>query len=298
MKERKLQNYFKAFLELATAFFLSNKLIWDLVNLSARRNFNKRKVLFSNYETSLLEELSTNGFIKEKIDFFDEKILKKIQSFSSSLRPKDSDIKSFLKYKLGGNYGNSNQKFDSLNPLLEFSLNEKLVNLINEYFKMDARLCYLEINETVLSEEINTSNKIKSQNYHKDPGIDKCIKVFIYLNDVDENSGPFVYIKKTHDKFKNYFPQKRYGAGGFYPSNKKINKFINKDLVTNICGAAGTIIIADTTGLHCGGDSYNKKREMATLVYYPPGDLKKSKIKINFNGLKETFPTSSYLLKI
>ena len=73
-------------------------------------------------------------------------------------------------------------------------------------------------------------------------------------------------------------------------------KLINKGCIIPICGKAGTLIFADTTGLHCGGNSIDGTRKMATLVYYPPGDLKKSKIKCRIKGLDTLFPVSKYLI--
>jgi hypothetical protein len=158
---------------------------------------------------------------------------------------------------------------------------------------MLSRLCYLEINETLIS---SPESAEMSQNFHRDPGIEKCIKIFIYLNDVEDGSGPFVYVKNSHKNKENLFNAKRFGAGGIYPENKAFNESVDKQDISPICGKAGTVIIADTTGLHCGGKSIISKRKMATMVYYPPGDLKKSKIICSVPDYKLTFPDASYLL--
>jgi hypothetical protein len=278
-------------------FILHHDFVWKKVNQTAISSFNKREISLSKQEDDILYKLDSEGFAVLNLDFFEENMLERIQSFSSNLSSNDSDIKSFLKYKLGGDYGNSRQKFDSINPLLEIALNHKLINLIDSYFKMASKLCYLEINETILPDDESSKLDLeKSQKYHKDPGINKCVKVFIYLTDVDKHSGPFTYIKKSHKEFMEYFPQKYFGAGGLYPDSQLIDQIIDKDLITPIYGKAGTLIIADTTGLHCGGNSLSKIREMATMVYYPPGDIRKSKIDPNFNGLEEMFPASIHLL--
>ena len=90
--------------------------------------------------------------------------------------------------------------------------------------------------------------------------------------------------------------QKRFGAGGVYPKDLDFEKLINKNDIVPICGKAGTVIIADTTGLHCGGNSIKKTRQMATIGYYPPGDLKKSKVDINIINFDHLFPNLNYLI--
>lgn len=289
---KKFINYLYAFVELILAFTLSRKIIWRLVNYRAIKEYENTKKELSNEQLKILEDIKKNGFAVTNLDFFNDKALEEIKLFQETLDPVDSDIKSFLTYYLGGEYDNKMQHFERSNPLLEFSLNEKLVSIINSYFLMLSRLIYLEINETILSSSITTT---RSQNFHKDPGVDKCIKVFIYLNDVETNSGPFTYVKESHLKGKKLFKAKRYGAGGIYPDKNSFEKIIDQNQIIPICGRAGTVIIADTTGLHCGGNSIDKIRKMATIVYYPPGDLKKSKINCNIPNLRSSFPASSYL---
>ena len=290
---KKLVSYFLALIELPRAFFLSRRFIWNSINHSAIKGFKESKPKLSIEEEAIVKKLPS--LIKKKdLDFFHSKILEKIQLFHQTLRPVDSDVKTFLKYYLGGDFRNSRQKFTKLNPLLEFSFNEKLATIVNSYFKMLSKLCYLEINETIIS---NANKNLKSQKFHRDPGIDKCIKVFVYLNDVDKYSGPFTYVKRSHSKDSNTsIRAKRFGAGGIYPDEEIFKRTVDKDLVIPIYGKAGTVIIADTTGLHCGGNSIKKTRKMATIVFYPPGDLIKSKIDCTVPQIEKLFPVSSYLL--
>jgi hypothetical protein len=293
MKTRLILNYFFAFQELIIAFFLSKKMIWNLVNASAINAFNISPPILSRNESDILEDIKVDGYSVTDINIFDSGALENIQSYQQNLNPSSSNVKTFLTYFLGGNFGDSIQYFDEINPLLELSLNERLVSIVNSYFKMQSSLCYLELNETHLS---NNSNPQKSQNFHKDPGINKCIKVFLYLNDVEMETGPFTYVRSSHRGKKGILKQKRYGAGGVYPKKNILRKLVNHEDIIPICGKAGTLILADTTGLHCGGNSLSGSRKMATLVYYPPGDLKKSKIHCKIKNLNSSFPASKYLL--
>lgn len=293
MKTHILLNYLVKLKEFIIAFFLSKNIIWNLVNRSAIKNFQASQLNLSDDENNILRDIEKNGYAITDISFFDGCNLESIQRYQESLEPATSSVKSFLTYFLGGDYGNSTQCFDELNPLLELSFNERLVAIINSYFKMQSRLCYLEINETSLS---NKTSLEKSQNFHKDPGVKKCIKVFLYLNDVKIETGPFTYIKGSHKGKDSLLRQKRFGAGGIYPKKNIFQKLINEDCIIPICGKAGTLIFADTTGLHCGGNSIDGTRKMATLVYYPPGDLKKSRVKCRIKGLDSLYSASKYLI--
>lgn len=285
--------YFRATIQLLLGFLLSKKSIWNLVNRNAIKGYYNTPNDLSNEQNRILDDLKINGIAITNLDFFRQNALVDINYYLDSLEPKKSDVKNFLTYYLGGEYRSKIQEFSETNPLLEFSFNSKLVSIINSYFGMLSRLCYLELNETILS----SSEPLQmSQNFHRDPGIQKCIKVFIYLNDVGIDSGPFVYLKKSHLNRENSFNSKRYGAGGIYPEKVAFEKSIDVQNITPICGSAGTVIIADTTGFHCGGNSITSTRKMATIVYYPPGDLKKSKIKCTIPDYKKIYETSSYLL--
>ena len=78
--------------------------------------------------------------------------------------------------------------------------------------------------------------------------------------------------------------------GGVYPDDADIRKIFEPKDIYEVLGDAGTVIIADTTGIHKGGLSVNRAREMTTSVFYPPADYHKSKIKIGhgFDQLKKS----------
>ena len=288
-----IRNYLKALIEFGLSFFISRDLIWNFINRKSIQNFKNSSIKLSHSDKIIIREIEKVGFAKMDLEYFGTDILMELNKYIKTLRPLNSNIKSFLIYYLGGMFKSEKQVFNKSNPLLELALNQKLIALVNNYFKMEASLTYLEINKTVISKDMKAQ---MSQRFHKDPGIKKCIKIFIYLNDVDVNNGPFTYVKYSHKMRDKELRQKRFGAGGIYPKEKDLKKIINKKNIIPIVGKAGTVIIADTTGLHCGGNSIKKTREMATIVYYPPGDLKKSKIHINFRGLEKIFSSITHLI--
>ena len=290
---KQLIKYIKIFPELIISFLISREWVWKKINKSAIASFQASPPQLNEFEKKILNDIENDGFAVLNLKQFGEDFLTRLVAYKNELSPHDSNTKTFLLYYLGGMYDNAKQVFNKSNPLLELSLNYRLVKIINSYFKMDSRLTYLEINQTL----VNPKEKAQfSQKFHKDPGIKKCLKVFVYLNDVTLDNGPFTYVKFSHKTKVDKFKQKRFGAGGIYPKQDDFENNIYKKDIIPIIGKAGTLIIADTTGLHCGGNSIKKSREMATMVYYPPGDLKKSKININIPGFDKLFPTIKYLI--
>lgn len=125
--------------------------------------------------------------------------------------------------------------------------------------------------------ELRDNTKINFQQgdiYHFDDWRMR-FKYFLYLTDVDENNAPFVYVKRTHKDFywkrKKNFEYERDGMSGAYghyhPQEiRALKKIISFD--EHICtGKAGTLIIADFRGLHCGTPLKDGRRILLNSTY-------------------------------
>ena len=110
---------------------------------------------------------------------------------------------------------------------------------------------------------INPGAPYGNQNYHMDRNSRKFLKFFIYLNDVGPAGGPFKYIlgshkQDTNPKWKNeeynwpkHFIEEEYGRERVYVAT----------------GSVGDLIVADTTGFHCGDPPRRRERIMLTFNY-------------------------------
>ena len=278
---------------LLLGLFLNIPFVWKFFNIKGVQKYHRYYEAKSGKEEEILSELLTEGIVAFNISDISNTTLTDLQKWMES--KKNATITgthkdSFLKYYLGGKYLTEEQFFEVSNPLIDFSLSDKLLGVVNSYFSMFARLIYLECNETIVLEK--SDNLTLSQKFHRDPGIRGCLKVFVYLTDVGEGDGAFTYIRNTHTygKFCNFFKQRFFGVGGVYPDDADIRKIFEPKDIYEVLGDAGTVIIADTTGIHKGGLSVNRAREMTTSVFYPPADYHKSKIKIGpgFDQLKKS----------
>lgn len=98
-----------------------------------------------------------------------------------------------------------------------------------------------------------------AQLYHRDFDDIRFIKLFVYLTDVDENSGPHVYIKNTVNANKFRRPTRL--------SDEKIAKNFPLEDKVVFCGKKGTVFLEDTFGLHKGQLPYEKKRLILQVEY-------------------------------
>lgn len=92
--------------------------------------------------------------------------------------------------------------------------------------------------------------------WHRDSPVTHQFKAVCYLNDVDEQNGPFQYIKGSHRKdnvIRNYF-NKVFKPGQYRFTENEISNYLakNNKKVDSITGNAGTLVYADTKGIHRG----------------------------------------------
>lgn len=88
------------------------------------------------------------------------------------------------------------------------------------------------------------SASFNAQAFHSDRERLAFIKFFVYLTDIDLTTGPHVYAKGTHKKRPLALRGDRR-----YSDSELAEKGIE---IEPICGPAGTIVIANTQGLHKG----------------------------------------------
>jgi hypothetical protein len=160
-------------------------------------------------------------------------------------------------------------------PLLRLALDRKLLEIIAAYFGMWPRLHAIGawLNFPTVNEAKN------AQLWHRDPEDLKLIKVFIYLNDVSMENGPFCYIPKSHP----------FSSGaGMVPFHKDDKRILDDEMITvfpkeswlECTGPANTMIIADTVGFHRGGKVNNGTRLLITFTYTSGKPLVKRELHV------------------
>jgi len=105
-----------------------------------------------------------------------------------------------------------------------------------------------------------------SQLWHRDPEDLRQIKVFIYLDAVDDCCGPFSYIPATH-AFGENVPRAATLAGCKRVPDQLMEAVFARDSWRVCTGPAHTMILADTIGLHRGGKPSAGRRIVVTFTY-------------------------------
>lgn len=97
------------------------------------------------------------------------------------------------------------------------------------------------------------------QTFHRDLDDWRFLKVFVYLTDVDDTSGPHTYVRGSH-KTKG---RRRAGA---YPL-EDLQRTYGPDAILRVVGNAGTSFVADTYGIHRGEIPVSSPRLILQIQY-------------------------------
>ena len=200
-------------------------------------------------ETFLLKKKITDNILKESLDN-DEFVLNKIDP---NIKVKDlkilenENIDSYIKRlsshkisRLTKTINLSNKKSE-LNKLI---MSDEVLNIAKNYLNTKE----ISINASFfISNPLETSENEKYKNaqyFHWDNDFTKFIKLYIYLNDVNYDNGPHIFIPETH-KFK----KQNNKLCRLYSDINIENNYAKSKIFT---GNAGSMFFVDSFGIHKG----------------------------------------------
>ena len=99
-----------------------------------------------------------------------------------------------------------------------------------------------------------------AQLFHADRDYPQFLKIFIYLTDVTPESGPHVYVRTSHC----HRPRPLRRDVRFHDDEVRASY---RDEIEELCGSAGTILAADTRGLHKGKAPEHGERLILQLQF-------------------------------
>ena len=239
---------------------------WNILNRTPRALFAKNTPTLDDTQRRLVEGLKKDGIVATTLDelFPGQHMLATLQAYAKSLEPnaKSRTKKLFLKH-----YWDITPQLDLNNPFIAIIINKRIVDIANSYMEMWTKLKYYTLIETT---PVGGEDAVQSQRWHRDPEEKRMCKMFIYLTDVDEESGPFIYTPQSvyGKKYGHLFPQRP--PEGIYPPEEAVSRAIPKEDVRVFTGKAGTVLFCDTTGIHRGGYARSKPRLMFTAFFSAP----------------------------
>ncbi len=170
---------------------------------------------------------------------------------------------------------------DANDPWLSLGLDARLLDLVNSYLGLWAKLLYVDVWYTIpISPGLP---RAASQRWHRDPEDRKLLKLFLYLSEVNEGAGPLEYIPESCSggRYYNLWRAKS-GLAQPYPPQEKLENTIPPSQWVSGTGSIGTIVFCDTSGLHRGGYSLTDARLLATWAFVTPASLWPRRFKVGW----------------
>jgi hypothetical protein len=142
--------------------------------------------------------------------------------------------------------------------------------LVNEFF-IDIASLYIGVHARPITYAVWSTHPSQGQHngtdtWHSDRGDFHWLLFFIYLTDVDEDSGPHVYVRGSHTKRPPECGRWWKSLGHRIDESRLRQYFPNEEFQT-FCLPAGSLIIEDTYGVHRGMPAKTKSRTMFEVGY-------------------------------
>jgi ectoine hydroxylase-related dioxygenase (phytanoyl-CoA dioxygenase family) len=162
---------------------------------------------------------------------------------------------------------------------------DPVLDIVNGYTGQLGRLTYVDNWFTVPYPQ--ATKRVASQRWHRDPEDDHIVKMFVYFSDVDEEAGPFEYVRDSAagGKYGDLFP---WGEGHRYPAPEELEAGVDPDDRLTMTGPAGTVIFCDTAGFHRGGFARTKPRILMISTFLRESARKdKRRFEVDFEGRED-----------
>jgi len=254
-----------------------------LSNRSSRRKFAQHQPQLDGLQQDILQRLRKDGYavvpfadlvpdaaVWSELDTEAERfaaeteagLAAESQGGEAALRRREG--KEFLvrKYAYGVELGLDD-------PWLRLGYNRRLLDIANSYVGMWSKLEYVDLWYTP---PIAGDERKSSQRWHRDFNDRHLLKAFLYLVDVDEDTGPFEYVAGSAPggELDHLWPWRPLGDN--YPPEEELAEK-TADRAVTFTAPKGTIIFCNTSGFHRGGFARTKPRVLATVTYSSPASL-------------------------
>lgn len=259
---------------------LNSNWAWNLKNRKGRLLYRSSKRQINPVQQKILDDLNRDGIAITHVDdlFSDRSVYKALEEYVNQqetsrkqeideARSRSDEVsvkKDFLLQLLGDK---PSLNVNDVN--VKFALQEEILDVVNAYFGSLTKLKFFNIWHTF----VTRSGPKRSMLWHKDPEDKWIIKVFLYLSDVGEEAGPFVYAPGTHPKgLVKKKPEwfKEVGRGAERSTDEQMEKVVSSEKWIKACGKKGTLIFADTKGYHKGGFASKNERIMYNCLFVSP----------------------------
>jgi ectoine hydroxylase-related dioxygenase (phytanoyl-CoA dioxygenase family) len=158
-------------------------------------------------------------------------------------------------------------------PWLRIGIADRVLDVVNAYFGLWSKLTYVDLWYTPPAQSGVT--RVSSQRWHRDYNDAHLVKIFIYLDDVDEETGPLDYVPASTPggEYEDAWPW-RPVSNDLYPPADEFERRIPESAQISLTGPAGSMAFCNTSGFHRGGYvTGSRPRVMAVYNYSSPASL-------------------------
>ena len=255
-----------------------------LANRGSRRRFARERPVLDAVQERILDELRREGYATlplselvepetwRELDAAGERFRAETENElaqeraggESSLRRRPGKEFVVREYAYGVELGLDD-------PWLRLGSNPRLLDVANAYLEMWSKLEYVDVWYTPPAGD--EEQRRSSQRWHRDFNDRHLLKAFLYLVDVDEETGPFEYVPRSAPggELDALWPWRPLGDN--YPPQDELAERVDGRAVT-FTAAKGTLIFCNTSGFHRGGFATAKPRVLATFTWDSPASLK------------------------
>ena len=158
-------------------------------------------------------------------------------------------------------------------PLLQLATRREILDIVNTYLGLYARLNSVNAWYTVPAGSADRQRSA-SQQWHRDPEDRRLLKMFLYITDVDADSGALEYIPSTRTGGADAHLLRPTGLlaerGYNYPTPQLVEGILSRSNKLVGSGPAGTLVLCDTSGLHRGGFTVQAPRILGVWAWVTP----------------------------
>lgn len=280
---------------------------WEMCNLPARLAFEENRPRLTEVQRQVLDGLNSRGIASVHFEqLFDDTKLwhclaANVNRWLNTREVKDKECA----YKNGG-YRNAVakeyiiqlfdiNKWQSIiswdNQWLQLALRPQILDIVNTYMGLMSKLMHINLWNTIPLEYNRPLTG--SQRWHRDPEDIRLVKVFLYFTDVGSLSGPLHYVANSRrgERYGSLWPQQI--PGGSVPPLDAVEMVIPSADWEVCMHPAGTLIFADTTGLHMGGRASKANRVLATWEFTSHNSLWPRYFKLDRASVPQNLSTAA-----
>jgi ectoine hydroxylase-related dioxygenase (phytanoyl-CoA dioxygenase family) len=156
-------------------------------------------------------------------------------------------------------------------PWFRACSSHRMLDVANAYLGLWSKLEYLDVWYSI--PQAVSSERKASQRWHRDYNDRHLLKAFLYLVDVDEETGPFEYVAGSArgGPYADDWPWRPLSES--YPPPDELAQRIPAEAIKTFTAPKGTIIFCNTRGFHRGGFATARPRVLSTVTYSSPASL-------------------------